>query len=131
MPSNKKWHKIRISRDPKNGKILGVCAGLSDYFGWDVTLVRIVAIISLLLFPPTTFLIYIVLGILMPKVQPGEPNPTEEELFMRDMNRAPSDTFYALRHRFRELELKLRNLEAYVTSQRFNLDREFRDLEES
>ena len=27
--------------DKDNAKIWGVCAGMADYFGWDVTLVRI------------------------------------------------------------------------------------------
>ena len=27
--------------DKRNGKLMGVCAGIADYTGWDVTLVRI------------------------------------------------------------------------------------------
>lgn len=32
----------KLTRDTANGKIGGVCAGIAEYFGWDVTLVRLV-----------------------------------------------------------------------------------------
>jgi len=31
----------RLYRDPKNGKLFGVCAGVSDYLDVDVTVVRL------------------------------------------------------------------------------------------
>ena len=51
---------------PREGRIIaGVCAGLARRFGWDRTIVRIVAVASVLL-PGPQFLAYIVLWILMP-----------------------------------------------------------------
>ena len=32
----------RVYKDPENGKICGVCAGLAEYFGIDVSLVRVI-----------------------------------------------------------------------------------------
>jgi len=32
----------RLALDPANGMIFGVCAGFSNYFGIDVTLIRLV-----------------------------------------------------------------------------------------
>ena len=50
----------------KEGKILGVCAGLGDYFDLDPTIVRIVFI--LLLFGiGGGLLIYLILALVMPK----------------------------------------------------------------
>ena len=37
----------KFYRDPANGKIAGVCAGLADYFELDVTIVRIAFLIGL------------------------------------------------------------------------------------
>jgi hypothetical protein len=37
---------------------------------------------------------------------------------------APSDVFSNLSHRFRELDLRLQKMEAYVTSKAFDIDRE-------
>ena len=28
------WRAQRFYRDPRHGKLMGVCAGLADYFGW-------------------------------------------------------------------------------------------------
>ncbi|VAX05766.1 Phage shock protein C, partial [hydrothermal vent metagenome] len=41
-----KYNKLYL--DKKNGKICGVCAGISDYTGIDATIIRIVAILGLL-----------------------------------------------------------------------------------
>lgn len=43
----------------------GVCAGIADRYGWDRTVVRLVAVLSCLL-PGPQFVIYIVLWILIP-----------------------------------------------------------------
>jgi len=33
--------RTRFYRDKRNGKVMGICAGIADYTGFDVTLVRI------------------------------------------------------------------------------------------
>ena len=50
----------------KNQMIGGVCAGVAEYFDWDVTLVR-VAYAILFFFFGVGFLLYLVLWIVMPK----------------------------------------------------------------
>jgi phage shock protein PspC (stress-responsive transcriptional regulator) len=59
----------RLTRPASGGKIAGVCAGMSQYLGLDVTLVRIVWLLALLL-AGTGLLAYIVCWIVMPKEQP-------------------------------------------------------------
>ena len=39
----------RLTRNSREGMVLGVCAGIADYFGIDPTLVRVVWVISGLL----------------------------------------------------------------------------------
>jgi phage shock protein C len=56
--------KKRLYRDTENQKIFGVCAGLSDYFDMDVTLIRIVWVL-LFLCAGTGFLAYIIMAILI------------------------------------------------------------------
>lgn len=48
-----------LYRDRENGWIFGVCAGIADYFNFRTGTVRIIAIISLILFFWPTALIYI------------------------------------------------------------------------
>lgn len=54
----------RLYRDVDNGKISGVCAGLSDYFDIDVTLIRVIWLV-LLLCAGTGLLAYIILAIVV------------------------------------------------------------------
>jgi phage shock protein C len=67
---------------------------------------------------------YIVLAIVLP-VKPANLYETPEQAeFWRGVSNAPSDVFGSLRHRFRELSLRLERMEAYVTSKEFEIDRE-------
>jgi len=51
---------------PRNGRVIaGVCAGIAYRFGWDPTLVRVIAVLSILL-PGPQVLAYILLWIVMP-----------------------------------------------------------------
>ena len=57
----------RLYQDRHNGIICGICAGLSDYFGFDLTVTRILAALSLLIFTLPTSIAYVVLALLLPK----------------------------------------------------------------
>ena len=56
----------RMYRLPKEGKILGVCAGLADYFGVDVTLMRIIFVILIFFTNGIFVLAYFLFAIAMP-----------------------------------------------------------------
>lgn len=47
-----------LYRDRENGWIFGVCAGLADYANFNVMTVRIIAVVSLVLFFIPTALLY-------------------------------------------------------------------------
>ncbi len=56
-------------RRPRSGRLIGgVCAALADRFGWNVSLVRLIAVLSSLI-PGPQVVFYIVAWILIP----GEP----------------------------------------------------------
>ncbi|EHM19915.1 hypothetical protein J108_05860 [Mycobacteroides abscessus subsp. bolletii CRM-0020] len=46
----------------------GVCAAFAQRFGWDVTIVRVLAVASILL-PGPQVLAYLVLWVLIPRAQ--------------------------------------------------------------
>jgi phage shock protein C len=51
-----------------NRVIAGVCAGLAEYLGWDVTIVRILyLVLSILSAAFPGILVYIIMWIVMPK----------------------------------------------------------------
>ncbi len=56
--------KLKRSR---NQQIAGVCAGIAEYFGWDITLIRVVyALITIFSAGFPGILLYIVMWIIMP-----------------------------------------------------------------
>jgi len=58
----------KLFRDPKNGYIAGVSAGLAAYFGIDATIVRIVFVL-LTIFGGSGIIIYLILWIFMPEAK--------------------------------------------------------------
>ncbi|GAB3159678.1 PspC domain-containing protein [Myceligenerans halotolerans] len=54
-----------LSRPRQGRMIAGVCAGVARRFGWNVTLVRVLTVASILL-PGPQVLAYIIFWILMP-----------------------------------------------------------------
>jgi len=57
---------MQFYRDPAHGMIMGVCAGLSDQFGFRLGALRVIAVLALLLFTVPTLLIYVAAGLLLP-----------------------------------------------------------------
>ena len=53
-------------RDPANGMIMGVCAGLSDQFGFRLVPLRVIAVVALMLFTLPALLAYLAAGVLLP-----------------------------------------------------------------
>ena len=57
----------RLTRS-RDKMIAGVCAGIAEYFGWDVTLFRVVfVIVSILSVAFPGILVYLVLWVVMPR----------------------------------------------------------------
>jgi phage shock protein C len=119
----------RLYRNPHRGLIRGVCAGIADYFGVAPWIVRVAFLFALFIFTPATLIAYILAAIFLPPAPERLYESHDEETFWRGMRTEPAQTFSALRHRFRELERRLRDMEAYVTSPEARLSREIDDLE--
>ena len=67
-------------RDRENGWIFGVCAGLADRFNLQVVVVRVLAVISLLMFFWLTAAVYIAAALLIrekPLIYSGSRNEYE------------------------------------------------------
>ena len=52
--------------DKADGKLMGVCAGLARSLGTDVTLVRILAVLSILFLSGLIIPVYLVAGLIAP-----------------------------------------------------------------
>jgi phage shock protein PspC (stress-responsive transcriptional regulator) len=53
-------------RDPAHGMFFGVCAGLSDQFGFRLGPLRVIVFIAMLLFTVPVLVCYVVAGLLLP-----------------------------------------------------------------
>lgn len=124
------WRAQRFYRDPRHGKLMGVCAGLADYFGWNVRLTRILAIVALIWFNVLALIAYFALGFMLPTKPDTLYDWDTDEEYWRSVRRSAGDTFRDVRYRLRQLDMKLQHVEGYVTSSRYDLDRQFRDLEQ-
>lgn len=57
----------RLTRS-RNKMIAGVCAGIAEYFGWEVTLFRVVyVVVSILSVAFPGIFVYLILWVVMPK----------------------------------------------------------------
>jgi len=118
----------RFYRDSSRAMIGGVCAGLADYFGFNLRVTRILAVISLLMAMPATLLAYFGMVFLVPSTPKKEPRPDYDAEFRRAMRSDPRHTMAEVGRRYRKMDARLARLERYVTSPRFDLDQEFRNL---
>ncbi len=122
---------IKLYKDPREGRIMGVCAGLSDYFGINLTAVRLLVFFGTLFSGiwPGVILYFIFGFVLDPKPEDLYEDEQEEE-FWRETRKAPDYSASELRRRFRDIERRTTDMEAYMTSKRFKLERELRALED-
>lgn len=119
----------RLYRDPRRGRILGVFAGIADYFGIDPVVVRVAAVLAALFFTMPVLVGYLILGLVL-KPKPARLYHTpEEEVFWRSVSIKPERTVAGLKHSFRDFDRRLAGIESCVTSQEFTLHRAFRDLD--
>lgn len=119
---------VRFYRDPDAGKIGGVCAGLAEYFGFDLALTRVLTVVAMFFFP-TLLLVYFALWWLLPEKPTQLYRDEDDREFWRGVRVSPAETLSEVRHRFRSADARLQRMERYVTSRNFRLDQEFRDLE--
>jgi phage shock protein C len=120
----------KLYRNPRQGVIFGVCAGVAEYFGFDVTITRVVVAFSALFAFPMICGAYVVLGFLLPVKQYTGTERDAVDPVQRQVRASPHEMLASARYRFRDLDARLQRLEKYVTSNRYKLDREFRRLEE-
>ena len=125
---NTRFSPNRLYRDPENGVISGVCAGIADYFGISVTPVRVAAVIGLIFFFLPVVIGYIAMGYFL-KPKPADLYASAvEEAFWRRTRVDPSRTVSEIQQKFRGIERRIREAEAYVTSSEFKLNRDFKEL---
>ena len=105
----------------RDRKVMGICAGLSDHFDIDVTLVRIAMVLALIVTFPVVGFAYLVMGMVF----------SSGGSHRMDYERSPrlsGETVEARRARMRDLDARMQAMESYVTSTNTQLAREIDEL---
>jgi len=117
----------RLYRNKDRGLIGGVCAGISDWLGLNLTALRVIVVVLAIPFTPVILIGYVLLWILLPKRPINLYRDPKEEAFWKEVRRSPTDTVSGLNRRFRELDGRLQRMETWLTSSEYRIDRELRD----
>jgi phage shock protein C len=121
--------RTRFYRDKRHGKIMGICAGIADYTGFDVSLVRITVIAAIFLSSGSIVPIYFLAGMVSPtKPRELENTDVEETEFWRQVRRSPTRTARDIRLRLKDIDRRLADVESYVTTENRTLAREIEQL---
>jgi phage shock protein C len=118
----------RFCRNADKAKVAGVCAGLADYFGFNLKVTRVLAVISLLMAMPVTLIVYFTTVFLVPSAPDPASKGQVDPIFRQALRSSPGQTLSDVKRRYQSLDSRLARLERYVTSPKFNLDQEFRKL---
>lgn len=137
--------KGELYRDPKKGKIAGICAGIADYFGWEVWLVRIITITGFLLSGSFFFVAYVAAWFILDK-KPVETfdgqhmsatSNFDEQILDKKIEvkskvwkagEPPRQALHDILFKFDSVEQKLQEMERFVTSPKFTVSREINKL---
>lgn len=131
---------INLYRNVRKKKIAGVCAGLADHFNVERWVIRLAAIGAFLFFNSLAFFAYIAAWIaLKPRPKNGSVNTQyryDEELHedrpvnMFRYQTNPGERLSSAKERLTDLVDRVNRMETYVTSKRFELDREFSKIQD-
>ena len=111
--------------DKQNAKWKGVCSGIADYTGVDVTWVRVGAVLLTLLggFPWTLIAYVATAWVANPKPY-GLYNDPEDAKFWQGVRQSPARTTRDVRSKFRDIDRRLADVELYYTSRNTSLANE-------
>jgi len=121
--------RTRFYRDKRNGKIFGVCAGIADYTGFDVSLVRVCMLAAIFMSGGGIIPFYWIAALVTPKKPEAlERVDREEKEFWQGVRASPTRAARDIRSRFKDIDRRLADIESYVTTENRSLAREIEQL---
>ena len=117
--------RTRFYRDTVNGKVMGICAGIADYTGFDVSLVRVCFLAAVFMSGGSVLPFYFIAGWVAP-AKPAEQEyyDREERQFWQGVRASPARSARDIRSRFRDIDRRLADIESYVTTENRSLAQE-------
>lgn len=120
--------RTKFYTDKPNGKWMGVCAGIADYTGIDVTVIRVGLVVLTFAVSGLTFIAYIAAGMLAPPKPSDLYDTPEDQKFWQGVRSNPKRSTAEVRSKFRELDRRLADIETHYTSRNTRLAEEIEAL---
>ena len=122
--------RTRLYRDKKNGKLMGVCAGIADYTGVDPLWIRLGFIVALLsgVLSPFVLPLYFLAGILLNKKPDALYVDRQEQKYWQGVRQSPKRTAREIRARFRDVDRRLADVEHHYVASNPRLSAEIERL---
>ena len=121
--------RTRFYLDKRNKKVMGVCSGIADYTGFDVTLVRVFMVAALFMSSFALLPVYFITGWIADdkprELRTGDP---EEQRFWQGVRASPTQSARNISSRMRDIDRRLADIESYVTTENRTLAREIEQL---
>ena len=114
--------------DKQNAKWLGVCAGIADYTGIDLTVVRVVTVLGTIFGSGALLIAYLIIAWMAPAKPLGLYENAEDAKFWQGVRQSPSRSTRDVRAKFRDLDRRLADVETYYTSRNSSLADEIDSL---
>ncbi len=126
--SQQAYSRVRLYRTSGGqARLFGVCGGIANYFGLPTFWLRLATLISAVFFTIPTISGYLLMTLILDREPENLYDSPEQERFWQSVHREPGQTLSSLDKKFRALELRLRRIEAQVTSPGYRMDRDLRD----
>ena len=121
--------RTKFYLDKRHGKLMGVCSGIADYTGLDVTLVRIMVAGAVFMSGGSVLPLYFIAGFIADdKPRELAIDDQEEQRFWQGVRQSPTRTARDIRSRMRDIDRRLADIESYVTTENRSLAREIEQL---
>ena len=121
--------RTKFYRDKRNGKLFGVCAGIADYTGFDVSLVRVCFLAAMFMSGGGVLPFYFIAAMVTPtKPTSLERADVEERQFWQGVRASPARAARDIRSRLKDIDRRLADIESYVTTENRSLAREIEQL---
>ena len=114
--------------DKGNAKWLGVCAGIADYTGIDLTVIRIVTVLGTVFGSGTLLIVYLIIAWMAPVKPMGLYDDAADAKFWQGVRQSPTRSTRDVRSKFRDLDRRLADVESYYTSRNSSLANEIDSL---
>jgi len=124
LESSESYNHNRLYRNRRRGLLAGVCAGISDWTGFNLTALRVGVVLLAIPFTAVIVIGYFALALLLPVAPRNLYADEADERFWRETRRAPIEGVASLNNRYRQLDKRLQRMEAWLTSREYRIRRE-------